>query len=255
MKRAIVLVTSKERWPQTKLAADSAALHNPGADVLITCPEPLGSGYYEQRPLSNPEWIVTERPRAVRLALQAGYSQVMFLDGDTYTYKHPGLIWHRLDYYSLVVTPHVTRPLPDDGMEPSLRQIALMGNYNSGVFGVTPRALPFIEWWEEQTKAHPALRPHEGYAAEQGWLRYAPDFNPSTCVLREEGYNTAYWNIWYQSLEAIRIAHFSGAFVGMDPGQMSRHQNRWHSEPGTPIYNFYEAYLKKLKEAYAHGGV
>ena len=156
---------------------------------------------------------------------------------------------------SIVVTPHLLNPLPNDGKSPPINDICLMGNYNSGVLGASKKGLSFIKWWENQTKLFPHIKKEIGIAAEQGWLRFAADFNNDTKIFRNKGYNIAYWNIaerninikdecLYADTDELCIMHFSGLTQQTKPENMSKYQNRYLLKQDGILYKIFNDYKK-----------
>ena len=268
-KKAICLVSSKDYFFQTKHAILSAKKHNPDYDIVL-----LSDGIetdiaehnisldvvnlnQEQINLTTgkPVWLVTGRPAIVKYALsELNYDYCIFIDGDTYTYNSFSKIEQLINNnYSLVVTPHNLIPLPNDNRFPSINDICLMGNYNSGFFVASKKSMDFINWWEMQTRKFPIMDKQNGIAAEQGWLRFAADFCEGTKILRDPSYNVAYWNVaqrdfniknneYYVGDTRLTIMHFSGFQERTPPELMSRYQNRYKLEKTSPIYKIFQEY-------------
>jgi len=263
-KKLFCFVVSSSYWKQGKLAIESALRWNPGWEALVlTDAQPdlnVTAVGHEELALKPNWWPTTGRAAICRYALERCDAELMiFLDGDTFTYGPFLELEEQLRQgASLVVTPHILRPLPNDGLIPSFPMLSLMGNYNSGVLAATPRGLGFLRWWDEQTRAFPQLEPHTGIASEQGWLRYALDFDPNAALCRHPGYNAAYWNIVDRPLSRdvdgrylvdglpLRVFHFSGLRKDLAVSRMSVYQNRYSLVPGTPIHGLYAEYQSLL---------
>jgi hypothetical protein len=204
-------------------------------------------------------WLVTARPAIVRYALEIlDFNICIFLDGDTYTYNSFASLEEILAKgASIVVTPHILSPLPNDNKAPSITDISLMGNYNSGVFASSKKGLKFVKWWESQTKLYPIILKHQGIAAEQGWLRFAGDFDENCVIFRDKGYNAAYWNIaqrnlklsgdvYYTDNDRLTIMHFSGLRKETAVENMSIYQNRYKLQKDGILYKLYDDYKKLI---------
>lgn len=259
--KALCFVSDTNYFPQTKHAIESAKKHNPEYKIVLlsngvksdlvdinVTPSELG--------LDPSWWIITGRTKIVKHTLQnLGFDSCILIDGDTYTYNSYTEIQKQLDNASVLVIPHLLKPLPNDNLHPQIRMISLMGNYNSGIFAVSKSGMNFLNWWDTQTSIFPQISPQEGVAAEQGWLRFALDFDENAKVFRNPSYNVAYWNIkqrtlekkndsWYIDGEKLTIMHFSGLKKETPVSQMSVHQNRYILSQKEPAYEIFDAYKK-----------
>ena len=261
---AICFLYNSKYTKQGNIALNSAKLHNPNYDIVHLTDSPETSiadvaVHPEKLGLhcDNDIWMVVGRIGIVEYCLkELGYHSCIFVDGDTYTYNNYTDFQTELDNgYSLVVIPHLLKPLPEDEKYPQNRTICLAGNYNSGFFGATQKSLPFLEWWKYQTSLYPAPMPEAGLASEQGWLRFAVDFDDNVKVFKHPGYNVAYWNIKQRKLEIIDdewtidnhklcLVHFSGFRQELDPSQMSIFQNRYLLDKQDPVYSIFNSYKK-----------
>jgi hypothetical protein len=265
--KCLCFISSAGYLPQATLAIESAKRHNPGWPVvLLTDAGETKGGLVDVvvRPADlelPPElsiWGVVGRPRLMCLAVSGlKFNFAVFLDGDTFTY---GDFWKMSkqaeDGASMLVIPHVLSPLPDDGKRPSMADLCFAGNYNSGVVAATPRAIDFLRWWDAQTAAHPRCEPHRHVFSEQGWLRFAPDFDHDAKIYRDPGYNVAYWNVcdrkvlcedgrWTVDGELLKVFHFSG-FDPSDSAGMSRHQDRHRLAEGDSRLEIFREYAALL---------
>lgn len=207
-------------------------------------------------PIEN--WLTVGRVAIVEFALsKLGFDTAIFVDGDTYSYSDYSELQNLTENHSLVVIPHITKPLPDDNKYPQNRVISLSGNYNTGVWSASQRGLDFIRWWKNQTSLFPITRPDLGLVNEQGWLRFAGDFDDNVKIFRHPGYNVAYWNIKQRNLSKINneywidnkkliIMHFSGLKKDINPVQMSIFQNRYILEPNEIAYEIFNDYHKLI---------
>ena len=78
--------------------------------------------------------------------------------------------------------------------------------------------------------------PSNGYFVDQRWMDLVPGLYPEMVLLRDPGYNLAYWNLPARTLRLeedvytvdgrpLRFFHFSG-FDPLTPHELSKHQNR-----------------------------
>ncbi len=156
-----------------------------------------------------------------------------------------------------VLTPHLVNAVDDD-RQPGERDILVCGTYNCGFFalGAHPDADGLIGWWANRLEFGAFSDIAAGLFTDQKWVDLIPGLFPDVHILRDEGYNLAYWNLsqrkvsrrgahWYAGKRPLAFVHFSGVDVDR-PAQFSRHQNR-HTQATIgklrPLYNEYLALL------------
>ena len=262
MKQAICFIFDKNYLEQGKHAIISAKIYNPNHTtiLLIDDPDCTDIGDIRLSPqdinLSMDNWLIVGRVAIVEFVLdQLGFDTAIFVDGDTLTYNAYTDIQSEVDQHSMVVIPHITKPLPNDDKFPQNRIISLSGNYNTGVWAASKSGLDFIRWWKDQTTQYPVTRTDLGLVNEQGWLRFAGDFDDNTKIFRHPGYNVAYWNIKQRQLSVqdnkilidnkpLVIMHFSGLKKEINISQMSIFQNRFWLASDDLAYKLYNHYYQ-----------
>lgn len=263
-KNCICFIFDQNYIDQGRHAIASAKKHNPHHKTVLLIDGDTKPGLADIElspqeiglPIDN--WLLVGRVAVVEYALtKLCFETAIFVDGDTYSYNSYNDLQRQLDVYSLLVIPHLTKPLPDDNKFPQNRIISLSGNYNTGVWAAAKDALDFLSWWKNQTQLFPITRPDAGLVNEQGWLRFAADFHDNTKVYRHPGYNVAYWNIMQRSLsikdnlyiidnKPLCIMHFSGLKKEISPAQMSIFQNRYVLGSNDLAYGLYDSYHKLI---------
>lgn len=262
--KALCFIFDSNYISQGKYAIESAKRHNPDYTTILLTDSDTDHNLVDIQlsprdiliPMEN--WLIVGRVAIVAYALEfLNFDTVIFLDGDTYTYNDYLDLQQQADAHSIVVIPHITMPLPNDDKFPQNRIISLSGNYNTGVWAASQTGLSFIKWWTLQTATYPVTMPEAGLVNEQGWLRFAGDFNDNIKIFRHPGYNVAYWNIKQRTLEKIdniyyidnkklAIMHFSGLNQSLKPEQMSIFQNRYLLEKNDLAYEIYNNYYKLI---------
>jgi glycosyltransferase involved in cell wall biosynthesis len=158
---------------------------------------------------------------------------------------------------SLVLTPHLLEPIEDDA-HPDELAILRAGSYNCGfvAIGAHPLAERVLTWWSSKLEHGCRVDLAEGLFTDQKWMDLAPGMFDSVCILRDPGYNVAYWNVsqrpvsqrnrkWYAAGRPLAFVHFSGVPLD-DPSRFSRHQNRHTSETIGPLRTLFFKYLALL---------
>jgi SAM-dependent methyltransferase/glycosyltransferase involved in cell wall biosynthesis len=174
------------------------------------------------------------------LLQQPGVDAITYLDPDIRVAASLAEIDRRAKQHGIVLTPHFTSPLPRDGLKPSDEDILIAGAYNLGfiALGAGETANALLDWWAERLEQHCVIDPESGYFVDQRWIDLVPGLWPDLYVLRDPGFNVAYWNLPARRFEIaagkdgyrvdgepLRFFHFSG-FDPRKPGVLSRHQNR-----------------------------
>jgi glycosyltransferase involved in cell wall biosynthesis len=166
-----------------------------------------------------------------------------------------------LDHHHVIVTPHITDPMPRDDARPSETELLMSGSFNLGFIGLheggdTERLL---DWWAERLETDCIIAPEKGYFVDQRWMDFSPGLVESFYVLRDPGYNVAYWNLPSRELRRrgdritvngspLRFMHFSG----YDPDartQLSKHQDRVLALEGTVLRRLADRYGDRLQAA------
>lgn len=261
-KKALCFLYNSKYFHQGNIALSSAKKYNSDYDIVHLTDDITGSiADHAVHPstlgldISNDNWMIVGRVAILEYCLKIlDHDCCILVDGDTYTYDKYDDFQHELDSgHSLVIIPHLLKPLPEDNKYPQNRTICLAGNYNSGFVGVSQKAIPFIEWWKSQTALYPKAVPEAGLASEQGWLRFAGDFDNNVKIFRHPGYNVAYWNVkerevkkinnqWFIDDKKLCLFHFSGFKQHMNPSQMSVFQNRYFLSRNDPVYELFDSY-------------
>ena len=190
------------------------------------------------------------KPWVFRLLFARGHARCLYFDPDIQFYADLDELVLRLHRVAILVTPHVTRPNPDDGKWQTDLQLARTGVYNFGFLGLSRAHEPvldhFLAWWAARLRFEGHVDLEKGLHYDQQWGAFVASFYPPDAyhVLRDPRYNVAYWNLHYRGRE-IRVrpsdgaatykgaplifVHFSGvATDAWDPdASLSPHQTRF----------------------------
>ena len=120
----------------------------------------------------------------------------------------------------IVLTPHVTEPLPRDGLLPDDEMLLRAGIYNLGFVAVGRKSAPFLDWWAERLARDCIVAVDQGIFVDQRWIDFVPTLFEHE-VLRDPACNVAYWNVAQRRLtfdgeryevdgKPLRFYHFSG---------------------------------------------
>ena len=192
------------------------------------------------------------------LMLERGCERLAYLDPDIRLYDSLDEIDALLKEQSVVVTPHFTEPVPRDGLKPSEQDILTSGTYNLGFLGLrsTDEAIGLLDWWSERLATDCIVDPELGFFVDQRWIDLAPGLVERFHVLRDPGYNVAYWNLGGRSLRRgaegyevngrpLRFFHFSG-YDPRHPERVSKHQDRIDFAGEPALRELYDVYGSDL---------
>lgn len=182
-------------------------------------------------------------------------------------YVDPDIVWFGsfdrlnsiLKNQSIVLTPMLTVPSASVTTD---ELVALRhGMYNLGFIGTaySDETFRFLEWWKERLKAHCVIDKRRGLFVDQKWVDIATLFFQDINVLRDVGYNMAWWNLAERTLMKsgssyfvnnkdceLIFFHFSGYKVGSDyfTGRMNNPKYLLTSRPD--LIEIFRDYSQRL---------
>lgn len=163
----------------------------------------------------------------------------VYLDPDMRLYARLDEMFTAVHEHGLVLSPHNIDPMPRDGKRPNEQDILIAGAYNLGFIGIGSGAFAdtLLDWWSERLKTDCIVDPMRGFFVDQRWIDLVPGMAESFHLLRDRGFNVAYWNLpsrpisrdaggtWHAADAPLRLFHFSG-FDRTRPHLLSKHQDR-----------------------------
>ncbi|MGV3528461.1 MAG: hypothetical protein ACO1OO_06185 [Flavisolibacter sp.] len=183
---------------------------------------------------------------------------LFFMDSDMLVFNSFAYLEDRLKQHSILLTPHITSPFPQDGNRPQEKDILKTGIYNAGFLGLKndSNSHQFLKWWKSRMVDQCYERPKEGLNVDQNWLNLVPLYFKSVDILNHPGCNVAYWNLHERSLiksderftvnsQLLLFFHYSGYSL-QQPQALSRHQDRVEvSEALKELLSIYQKELVK----------
>ena len=191
---------------------------------------------------------------------KCGCERVIYLDPDIVVYRPLRELFDLLERHSVVLTPHLTDFLPDDGQQPDNVQILKTGANNLGFIALRrgERVFQLVDWWCKQLYDQCRVALADGVFVDQKWMDLVLSCVESSTLLRHPGYNAAYWNLPHRKIsrdsagkylvngEPLGFFHFSG-FNPRTPTVISKHQTRlsWRDldDAAQSLYRGYAAML------------
>ena len=238
----VVTIAARNYLPFARLLARSFKRHNsadtfvillvdaepgevsPEADFEIATPADLPIDPDEFRRLAL-FYNVTElstamKPWALEMLLRRGSTTAVYLDPDIYVYSSLAELETLSLEHGIVLTPHGVVPMRRDGLRPTEADIMGSGVYNLGFVAVGRTNIPMLHWWQERLRRDSISAPDQMLFTDQRWIDLVPSYW-ECAILRNPGYNVAYWNLDNRPVERIdgelyaggrplRFFHFSG---------------------------------------------
>ena len=190
------------------------------------------------------------------LLSRADCSNLLYLDADILVTGSLDGLFNDLSPADIVITPHLDRDFPEDGLKPDDAVILSTGVFNGGCIGLKagPDAEGFLDWWAAKLYDKCFLAQDRAYFFDQKFLDIAFAAFPGICVERDAGFNVGYWNLhsrslrlengrWFCNNGPLRFFHFSG--YGMErPELISKWTTRhtFSNRPDLqPLFDQYRA--------------
>lgn len=214
---------------------------------------------YFLRQYSVLELATAVKPYVLRYLFESfNLKSVVYLDPDILVTGSLDNIFRDVLNNSIVLTPHMLAPPPDDGNTPSELNIMQSGAYNLGFLGLRNDRTSdhFLRWWAERLATKCIVDPKNGIFVDQRWIDLVPSYFSNVAILRDHTLNVAYWNLHERSVTSegdcffvnkrpLRFFHFSG-FDPTDVTKLSKHQTRHGLEPRTALAKLTKKYAKEL---------
>lgn len=192
-----------------------------------------------------------------------GYDRAVMLDPDVVCYASFDSVWEALENADVVLTPHVSAALPQDGDQPDDMEFVTAGFINAGFMAARNNegAKACMDWMMRTLPDFGFFAPQFNAYADQALMSCLPWYFPnSVCVDRHAGLNVAYWNLHERRLTKNDEKYFSNGqplvffhYSGFDPGQsqlLTKHSGRRFSlETNAVISDLLENYRILLKRA------
>jgi hypothetical protein len=200
------------------------------------------------------------KPHVLQWLFARGHGQVLYLDPDIWVFAPLHDLFEWLEDSDVLLTPHLTGPL-GDGKYPDERDILLSGTYNLGFLGIAraPQVDALLAWWADRCEFFCVSDITHGMFVDQRWMDLTPGLVDRVRIVRDPGYDVAYWNIKHRRLtgppeaplvngEAVRFYHWSG-FDPRKPTALSKHQNRYPVIETEPLLSMAREYSAELLAA------
>jgi glycosyltransferase involved in cell wall biosynthesis len=218
---------------------------------------PLGELFLYQ--YSILELSTAVKPYLLRYLLdEYSLESVLYLDPDLFITAPLATVYEALSRSSIVLTPHMLEPPPEDGKTPTETDIMLSGVYNLGFLGVRNDAsvARLLDWWGRRLAFKCVVDLPNALFVDQRWMDLAPSYFDGVEILKDPAVNVAYWNLHERKLQHVdsvflvngkplAFFHFSG-FNPNNLDTLSKHQTRHRPSDSTALAEITRMYAGDL---------
>jgi glycosyltransferase involved in cell wall biosynthesis len=184
--------------------------------------------------------------------------KLLYIDPDILILKPLDGLRSYLDEANVLLTPHLLAPVPDDRRSLTEHDILKSGTYNLGFLGLRNglESERLLRWWSDKLYHHCMVDIAQNLFVDQRWMDLVPSLFEGVRILREPGYNVAYWNLHERSVSVDDNIRVNGSdplyflhFSGFDPDKpwiVSKHQNRFGMADIGDLHKLYIRYRDLL---------
>lgn len=161
--------------------------------------------------------------------------KLIYFDTDLWITDSVEPIEKSLDFYDIIITPHITQPI-DLQEEWNEKQFLNAGLYNTGFVGMkrSENTIKFLNWWKNHLKEYGYYDFCNGMGIDQLCVNFVPIFYDKVLIEYSPIYNLAYWNIHEREVRFengkyvingkgnLLFFHFSG-YTPEKPNLLSKH--------------------------------
>jgi hypothetical protein len=200
------------------------------------------------------------KPFVIKELFKSKYKFVIYTDPDIKSYSRYSEVISAGKIFDVVLTPHLRTPYEDD-KKPSMLDIMRSGVFNLGFGGFrdTKDTNVFLDFWCNELRTNCRVDLQNGYFVDQKFCDFIPTFVENHCVIYNENYNTAYWNLherevslssnqYFVNDKEMRFFHFSGLELD-NIKNLSKHQNRHRLKSDSALYKLCKQYKSDVEKA------
>lgn len=210
----------------------------PGAEVVMVDEIGVDPAVLDQMIVSYQliELATALKPWLLRSLIARGYDHAVYFDPDITIERRIEELPALARDNSVVLTPHLTEPMPRDGKHPYEQVLLLSGSYNLGFIAVgdTAEGRRMLDWWLERLATDSFIDHGAGYFTDQRLIDLVPGMFQHI-IIHDPSWNFAYWNgstrpLARDAAGAVTVGgrpatffHFSGYSPAL-PHLLSKHQ-------------------------------
>lgn len=183
--------------------------------------------------------------------------KLVYFDPDIMIMRPIDKIFDILDENSIIITPHITKPIEIDEFSPCEMTFLKAGTYNLGFIAMScyEKVKRVLKWWQERLYYYCISDFGKGLFVDQKWIDLLPSLFDDIYILRGNEFNVAYWNLhertitftnnkFYSNDKEIVFFHFSGFDINLN--EISKYQNRFNLKNNKSLFELFNLYRDKL---------
>ncbi|HNW25155.1 MAG TPA: hypothetical protein PKI94_00010 [Candidatus Gastranaerophilaceae bacterium] len=184
---------------------------------------------------------------------------IMYFDPDTYVFDNLATIEKELMESSILLTPHIYKPIEFDGKTPVENDFTQHGTYNLGFLALkrSEDVYEILDWWKRRLEVNCYIKPTKGIFVDQLPMNFAPIFFNRVKVSENWGLNVAPWNLHERTLTLkgdkyfindkyhLIFYHFSD-YNFNKADVLSENYTRVSFEDNDVLKRLYEGYKKEI---------
>lgn len=187
-------------------------------------------------------------------------NQIIYLDPDILVTYSLEPLYKELNKSNIILTPHLDKDYPDDGLMPNDSHIMKSGIFNLGFIGLCKceNVFDFLKWWQDKLYNKCVIDPCSGYFVDQKFIDLAITLFKKVTILDDTGYNVAYWNIhsrfihqknsiWMCNEGVLYFYHFSN-YKPDKPDILSGYQSRFFLKNIPQLHDIFRLYTELLNK-------
>lgn len=227
-------------------------------ELTLLSPSQLGCPRWLQLAFAGEaaELGATLKPALLASLLAEG--SVVYFDPEIEIFSPLTEIEAALRESDVVVTPHVSRPLPSDGKTPTMADVLACGQFNLGFVGVrkSPENAALLAYWQELLLEPPGgTADIEVPSGDAFWAAAFASLVERLRVLRGDRFHVAAWNLAQRPLQWADQAAPQTAdgplvflsYVGLHKTAAPRYpQDRFAIAAGSPLQRLIARYEERV---------
>ena len=155
------------------------------------------------------EFATALKPTLLLHLLEDSDKTVSYIDPDIYLFSEISQAQEMAEEQGLAITPHRITGMPLIPKSPQELSFLRVGIYNLGFICVGKKADQILRWWEARLRWHATQFDALPYFTDQKWADFFPTFVDGG-ILRNLGYNLAFWNLDERPLMVNNDGIFAG---------------------------------------------
>lgn len=211
-------ISTYDRMSQSKVLGDSFLKHNPNYEFIIVIVDDIDgnidTGYqtifakdifvpgfkdkFER--YTKGEICFTMKPFAfLHIFNYLNVDKVIYLDNDILVLNEFTEVDNSLIEYDILLTPHICKKIFEYDF------ILTTGLFNAGFLAIknSENSFNFLKWWSKRLEQKCEKSFDKGLFYDQKWLDLSIVLFQNVKIIKNEGYNVAYWNLEERNLKNI----------------------------------------------------